>query len=311
MAKQDINIGSAANDGTGDPLRTAFDKINDNFGELYAVSAAGSGNNVAISGNSVISENTNGNITLDPNGTGKVVIATAAELRFTDHTDNAIAYVDADGDVQFSSKLIWNNTTATFQAEDVTIHAGTISTANSNQDLTIDPSGTGSVNITGHITVSGSTTLNGSLRTAIHTFTATDAVTSEEHAGRTLLLGEVGGNALVTLTLPAATGSGNIYKFIVSVVNTSNYVIKVANATDTIDGQVIVQNDTTEGGTASVIGWKADGTDDTITLNGTTTGGASIGDYVELIDIAANQYTVSGMLQASGTEATPFSATVS
>ena len=37
MAKQTIGIGTAANDGTGDPLRTAFDKINDNFTELYAV----------------------------------------------------------------------------------------------------------------------------------------------------------------------------------------------------------------------------------------------------------------------------------
>ena len=35
MARQNINIGSSANDGTGDPLRTAFDKINDNFIELY------------------------------------------------------------------------------------------------------------------------------------------------------------------------------------------------------------------------------------------------------------------------------------
>ena len=34
MAKQTINLGSSANDGTGDPLRTAFDKINDNFDEL-------------------------------------------------------------------------------------------------------------------------------------------------------------------------------------------------------------------------------------------------------------------------------------
>ena len=30
MAQQTINIGTNANDGTGDPLRTAFDKINDN-----------------------------------------------------------------------------------------------------------------------------------------------------------------------------------------------------------------------------------------------------------------------------------------
>jgi len=35
MAKQTINIGTSANDGTGDPLRTAMDKSNDNFTELY------------------------------------------------------------------------------------------------------------------------------------------------------------------------------------------------------------------------------------------------------------------------------------
>jgi len=35
MSKQTIVIGATANDGTGDPLRTAFDKCNDNFDELY------------------------------------------------------------------------------------------------------------------------------------------------------------------------------------------------------------------------------------------------------------------------------------
>lgn len=35
MAKQTVSIGTSANDGTGDPLRTAFDKINDNFDEVY------------------------------------------------------------------------------------------------------------------------------------------------------------------------------------------------------------------------------------------------------------------------------------
>jgi hypothetical protein len=35
MAQQTINIGAAANDGTGDPIRDAFDKVNDNFTELY------------------------------------------------------------------------------------------------------------------------------------------------------------------------------------------------------------------------------------------------------------------------------------
>ena len=31
MAIQTINIGQNVNDGTGDDLRTAFDKVNDNF----------------------------------------------------------------------------------------------------------------------------------------------------------------------------------------------------------------------------------------------------------------------------------------
>lgn len=44
MAQQTINIGTAANDGTGDPLRSAFTKSNANFTELYAgVGGGGSG----------------------------------------------------------------------------------------------------------------------------------------------------------------------------------------------------------------------------------------------------------------------------
>lgn len=40
MAQQTVNIGTAANDGTGDPVRTAGTKINANFTELYAAIAA-------------------------------------------------------------------------------------------------------------------------------------------------------------------------------------------------------------------------------------------------------------------------------
>ena len=38
MAQQVINLGTAPDDGTGDPLRDALDKCNDNFTELYASS---------------------------------------------------------------------------------------------------------------------------------------------------------------------------------------------------------------------------------------------------------------------------------
>jgi len=165
--------------------------------------------------------------------------------------------------------------------------------------------------ISGTLTTTGAVTHNSGINPGVTTLTATGAITIAAHSGRTLNMAEVGGDAAATFTLPAATGSGAVFKFVVGVVNTSNYIIKVADATDTIDGMVIVQNDSTAGGTASLIAWPTVAASDTITLDGTTTGGVQIGDYILLTDMIANQYVVSGMLNASGTEATPFSATVS
>jgi len=138
------------------------------------------------------------------------------------------------------------------------------------------------------------------------TLVATGAITAAAHSGRKLYMGEVGGNAAATFTLPAATGSGATYHFIVSVVNTSNYVIQVTGD-DTIDGSVILHQDSAN----TVVSFNTVAASDTITLNGTTKGGVSIGDELTLIDSLADQYIVKGVLTASGTEATPFSAAVS
>ena len=137
------------------------------------------------------------------------------------------------------------------------------------------------------------------------TLVATGAITAAAHSGRKLYMGEVGGNAAATFTLPAATGSGATYHFIVSVVNTSNYVIQVTGD-DTIDGSVILHQDSAN----TVVSFNTVAASDTITLNGTTKGGVSIGDELTLIDSLADQYIVKGVLTASGTEATPFSAAV-
>ena len=48
MAKQSIGIGSSANDGTGDPLRTAFGSTTDHTGPLAILSADVSGGNVRL-----------------------------------------------------------------------------------------------------------------------------------------------------------------------------------------------------------------------------------------------------------------------
>ena len=41
MAQETINIGTSPNDGTGDPLRNAFNKANLNFSELYSGAGVG------------------------------------------------------------------------------------------------------------------------------------------------------------------------------------------------------------------------------------------------------------------------------
>ena len=473
MALQSIGIGSAANDGTGDPLRTAFDKINDNFNELYVQLGGNSLSNVTFSSNTITNFDTNGDITISTNGTGTLFIDSNVEFRGTateintttlQVEDNLLELnrnssggdVDAGffvnrGNALNSAFFYWNEgedkfkavlstsddsvssavtdtSTATIVAnidatsaaidtitalaegrvtvnDSMQIRGGLSINNNDSSSLALSVEGSidvtdvidclslsastsvscaditavGTVNaniidaqifqtsdstaiqineginvsgaivgastvtstgfvgpLTGNVTgnasgtaltvtqaaqtsitsvgtltalgVSGTTTLTGSFLPAIHTFVATDAITIAEHAGRTLLLGEVGGNALVTLTLPDATGSGATYKFIVSVTNTSNYVIAVPDAANTIDGVMLYLD---EDGTA-VTAFPTVPASDTITLNGTTTGGV-LGDYLEIVDIAADQYHVRGVMRvpAGSNPVTPFSEAVS
>ena len=54
-----IDIGATANDGTGDPLRTAFNDVNLNFSNVFAAGPVDS--NVRIANNKILTTNTNGN----------------------------------------------------------------------------------------------------------------------------------------------------------------------------------------------------------------------------------------------------------
>ena len=73
MAKQTINVGTNQDDGTGDNLRDAFVKVNANFVELYnEVGDGTTTSNIKLSGNTISTDNTNSNLILDPNGSGKI-----------------------------------------------------------------------------------------------------------------------------------------------------------------------------------------------------------------------------------------------
>ena len=103
MARQNINVGTNANDGTGDTLRTTGNKINSNFVELYQVLGGDSDllfSNVRLGNNQITFEGLNVNnfqttitsaeptkdntITL-PDSTGDVVITTAEQELYKKH----------------------------------------------------------------------------------------------------------------------------------------------------------------------------------------------------------------------------------
>jgi len=133
-------------------------------------------------------------------------------------------------------------------------------------------------------------------------------VTAALHAGRVVQFGKTSGTIV---TLPAATGTGNIYRFVIGVTATSNAnIIKVANATDVMDGSLCVQQDTDVDGTLKV--WRADAGDDTMTFAGAATTGGIVGGYIQCCDYKAGFWSCQAWTQSGGgSEATPFSASVS
>lgn len=146
----------------------------------------------------------------------------------------------------------------------------------------------------------GATHFSGLAISPINITASTLTLSEWEHSGKTVTLNLAAGQAL---TLPAATGSGARFKLFVGTTYTSDATVKVANASDTMAGSAIID------GTTSTM-FQTAATSDTITMDGSTTGGL-LGTQIYLEDVAANVWMVNMLGNGSGTEATPFSATVS
>lgn len=132
---------------------------------------------------------------------------------------------------------------------------------------------------------------------------ATYTVTAENNQGSVIWLNRAAG---ITVTLPAATGSGSVFEFRLATAVTSNStIIKVNNSTDVFTGIAIVAS---AADNTNVV-WETAAASDTLTLNGTTTAGLK-GDYFVVKDVAAGNYAVNFQGAGSGTLATVWSATV-
>ena len=94
MAKQTINIGSAANDGTGSSLRAGGDLINDNFNEIYT--AFGDGSTLSSGFITASSTATLTNKTLDLGGTGNSVTGSLAEFNTALQGDSFVSLTGSE-----------------------------------------------------------------------------------------------------------------------------------------------------------------------------------------------------------------------
>lgn len=116
MAQNIINIGATANDGTGDPLRTAFNEVNLNFNQVFAAGPVLS--NIQIANNTILTTNTNGNLVLSPNGIGVVqanvnILPNTSNIRNLGSNTQRWAtvyaqYLNVSADTTFSSDVTIN-----------------------------------------------------------------------------------------------------------------------------------------------------------------------------------------------------------
>jgi len=127
MARLNIDTGTEGNVATGDTLRTAMTKINNNFIDVYGLVGDPS---TGLLTNST----TNGDIKVQPNGTGIV------EIDQLQINNAAITPLITNGDLTLTA-----NGTGDIVLDAVTISDNKISTNASNANLQLDASGTGAI----------------------------------------------------------------------------------------------------------------------------------------------------------------------
>ena len=155
---------------------------------------------------------------------------------------------------------------------------------------------------------------------SVVTITASTTLSPSDHGGRII---SIGGSlaAALTITLPTINTSSNpitsgpgqdpstannqgvVYTIWVPTTISTSALKIFAPSTNLFIGSLMSVDTDTSG---AVVGFTANGTtNDYINLNGTTTGGVA-GSWVQVFAIAANKYMVTGVINGSGTVATPF-----
>lgn len=137
MSRQEIIIGNNANDGTGDTLRDAMIKVNENFSELYSVTLE---NTITITGNNITATRSNDDINIIPAGTGVVTMPSLTVDNKINITDNVIKTIVSNADL-----VIQPSGSGHLRIDSVSINHNQITTNDSNTNLELSANGSGTV----------------------------------------------------------------------------------------------------------------------------------------------------------------------
>ena len=172
---------------------------------------------------------------------------------------------------------------------------------------TVIPTVTGTNIFTGTNTFSGSTTVkNAALVGPVPVACGATCSVTAANAGGTVLLSAASGSVA---TLPAATGTGNVYRFVVSVTVTSvKDAILAASSSDAILGLAIGENGNTP---LAFVGSAGTYHSLQMPFAGTQPSGGFKGDSFTCQDISANVWECNGTYQGGTTPTTPFSTATS
>lgn len=112
----------------------------------------------------------------------------------------------------------------------------------------------------------------------------------------------------VTIQLPNSTGSGMYFEVYVGTNSAGQTVIVQRGlTTDRLQGSVFIGIHNSTSGKVFQASQTTNA--NTVTLNGTTQGGVSVGDTLLFTDIATGIWSIQGTVVGSGSIATPFSNT--
>jgi hypothetical protein len=143
MSKQIINVGTNQDDGTGDNLRAAFIKVNDNFTEVYNELGGVALSNIKMSGSTITTDTSNSGIIIDPSGTGTITLtgATTVTGGLNSDTVATTGNVSVGGDLGVTGTL----TAGTFAPSSITISG----VSNLNGDVNLGDASGDTITVTG------------------------------------------------------------------------------------------------------------------------------------------------------------------